>query len=112
MSARWKLARAVEDADVVETQEASGEEVFPLGVLPVDPPGGVDQERLEDARQKVAVSLSLRAADLVDAPGRPGVHGRVDVAEGPLVGRNLAVGMRVPLAQQEQELLLGKLGID
>ena len=40
------------------------------------------------------------------------MHRRVDVAEGELVGRNLAVGVHVPLAQEQHELLLGELRID
>ena len=61
---------------------------------------------------QVAVVAALLAVDLEDAPGRPGVHRRVDVAERPLVGRQLAVRVHVPLARQQHELLLGELGVD
>jgi len=37
---------------------------------------------------------------------------RIDVTEVPLVGRQLAVGMGVPLAGKQQQLALGELGID
>ena len=47
--------------------------------------------------------------DLVDAPRRPGMHRRIDVAERPFVGGELPVGMHVPLAQHQHELLLGEL---
>ena len=57
-------------------------------------------------------SAALLAVDLEDAPGRPGVHRRVDVAELPFVGRHLAVGVHVPFAGQQHELLLGELGVD
>ena len=50
--------------------------------------------------------------DLVDAPGGPGVHGRVHVAERPLVGGDLPVRVHVPLAQEERELILRELRID
>ena len=50
--------------------------------------------------------------DLVDAPCGPGMHRRVDVAEGPFIGRQLPVGMHVPLAQHQQQLLLGEIRID
>ena len=53
----------------------------------------------------------LLAVDLVDAPCRPGEHRRVHVAERPLVGRHLAVGVLVPLAPHQHELVLGELGI-
>ena len=52
------------------------------------------------------------AVDLVHAPRGPRVHRRVDVAERPLVGRDLPVGVHVPLAQEQDELRLGELGVD
>ena len=67
---------------------------------------------MENALEKFPVGHAADApVDLVDTPGRPGVHGRVDVAEGPLVGGNLPVRVHVPLAQEEHELRLGELGI-
>jgi hypothetical protein len=50
--------------------------------------------------------------DLVDAPGGPSVDGRVDVPERPFVRGELAVGVHVPLACQEDQLLLRELGVD
>ena len=68
---------------------------------------------MEDAFQKGAIRLAgLRRVDLVDAPGRPGVDRRVDIAECPLVGGKLAVGVHVPLARQQFKLALGEVGID
>ena len=65
------------------------------------------------ALQEGAVARArLPLLDLVDPPGGPGVDRRVDVAEGPLVGRQLAVGVHVPLAQQQDELPLGEVGVD
>ena len=58
---------AVEDADVVQPEEAALEEVAAVRVLAVDPPGEVGQQALEDAREEVAVAL---AADLGLALGR------------------------------------------
>ena len=40
------------------------------------------------------------------------MHRRVDVVQGELVGRQLPVGVHVPFAQEEDELLLGERGID
>ena len=54
----------------------------------------------------------LVAGDLEDAQRRPGVHGRVDVAERPLVGGQLAVRVHVPLAAQQDQLRLRELGVD
>ena len=91
---------AVEDADVVETEETAGEDVLPLGVLAVHPPGEVEEKLLEDSRKKQAVPLAACPGHLVDPPRRPGVHGRIDVAERELVGGDLAVGVHVPLAEE------------
>ena len=64
---------------------------------------------MEDALEEVDV---LRAVDLEHAQRRPGVHGRVDVAEGPLVGGQLAVRVHVPLAAEQDQLRLRELGVD
>ena len=57
-------------------------------------------------------SPRLRLFEAVGEDGGPGVHRRVDVAEVPLVGRDLAVGVHVPLAQHQLELLLAEVGVD
>ena len=48
----------------------------------------------------------------VDDQRRPGVHRRIDVAEVPLVGRQLAARVHVDVAQHERELLLGEVEVD
>ena len=57
------------------------------------------------SRNAWSAATGQAALDLVDAQGRPGLDGRVDRAEVPLVGRQLAVGVHVPLAGQEQQLV-------
>ena len=52
---------AVEDADVVQAQEAALEDVPPGAVLAVDPPGEVQQQLLEAALEPVPVALALSA---------------------------------------------------
>ncbi len=100
---------AIEDADVVEAEEASLEDVEPAWILPVHPPGEVDDELLEDLLQEIEVSLAALISFLrVDVPGSPGVHGRIDVAEVPLVGGDLAARMEILLLEHEEELLLGE----
>ena len=47
---------AVEDADVVEAEEAALEDVLALGVLAVHPPGEVEQQLVEDALEEPAVA--------------------------------------------------------
>jgi hypothetical protein len=48
----------------------------------------------------------------VDAQGGPGVDGRVDVAEVPLVGGHLTVGVQIAFIEHERQLLLGEVEID
>ncbi len=66
----------------------------------------IDSRKLRSARPVV------RRSDLVHAVGGPGMHGRIHVAQLPLVGGNLAVRVHVPLAQQQDELVLRELRID
>ncbi len=107
-AAGWQL-RAVDRAHVVQAQESALEDVVALGVHAVDPPGEVHQQLLEDLLQEVVV---LRAVDLEDPQGGPRVDRRVDVAEVPLVRGQCTVGVHVPLAAHEQQLVLGVAGID
>ena len=68
---------------------------------------------MEGALEKGAVvHPGQLAVHLVDAPHRPGMHRRIDVAEVPFVGRQLAVRVHVPLAQDQQQLPLGKFRVD
>ena len=104
--------RAVEDADVVESEEPALEEVAVVGVLAVHPPREVRQQPAEDAGQELVVALApdLRLA-LVDVQRGPRGDGRVDVAEVPFVRRDLAVRMQVSGAEQELDLLFGEVDI-
>ena len=109
---------AVEHADVVQAEEAALEDVAPFGVLAVHPPGEVEQQLVEDPLQEREVARVVRvraaalfAVDLEHAPGGPAVHRRVGVAERPLVGGQLAIGMHVPFPGDEHELVLGELRV-
>ena len=61
MAAGGQRCAAVEDADVVEAEEAALEDVVAVGVLAVDPPGEVEQQLVEDALQEGAVALPVIA---------------------------------------------------
>ncbi len=67
------------------------------------------KDALEEGRVAPVPALLV---DLIHAPRRPRVHRRVHVAERPLVSRYLAVGVHVPLAQHENQLALGEVGVD
>src|SRR5262249_15412112 len=102
---------AVEDADVVQTEEAAREDITADRILAVDPPREIEQQLLERTRQEMPIAATL-GANLVHAPAGPSVYRRVDVREVIVGGGQLAVGVQVPLAQEQQQLLPGKLGID
>ena len=69
---------------------------------------------MENSFQKmhVAVAAAGFLVDFVHPPGGVGVHRRVHVAQLPLVGRQLAIRVHVPVAAQQQQLLLGKFGVE
>ncbi len=101
--------RAVERPDVVETEETALEQVAAVRILPVDPPGEVDEHLVEDAAQELDVA---RAVDREHLERRPGLYRRVDVVERPLVGRERAVRVLEPFAMQQDQLVLGEGGVD
>ena len=109
----WQRRGAIEDADVVQAQEPALEQVAVVGILAVHPPGEVRQQPVEHPRQELAVALAanLRLA-LVHVQRRPRRHRRVDIAEVPLIRRDLAVGVQIPGAEQQLDLLLGEVDVD
>ena len=102
-SPRGQHRRAVERPDVVEPEEAALEDVVAERVLAVHPPGEVDQQLVEGARQEVEVGP---AVDPEHRKRRPRLDRRVHVAEVPLVGGQLAVRVHVPLAAHQEQLVL------
>ena len=64
---------------------------------------------MEDPLEELVV---LVARDLEHPQRGPRVHRRVDVAERPLVGGQLAVRVHVPLAAEQDQLRLRELGVD
>ena len=69
-SDRFGLA-AVENADVVQAEEATLKGVAALGVLAVDPPGEVEQQLVEDLLQEVDVALASLLAARSRRPAGP-----------------------------------------
>src|SRR6266436_6276604 len=100
---------AVEDPNVVEPQESALEDVHSVGVLAIDPPGEIEQQLVEDALQKFPVTLSvLLLVNLVNPPCCPGMNWRIHITECPFVRRTLSIGVHIPLAKHEYQLLFGK----
>src|SRR5271157_717884 len=94
VAAGGKRFGAVKHPDVVESQEPSLENVPAIGVLAIHPPGEIEQELVKDLLEKLPIRAATPPRDnRVYAPRRPGMYGRVDVAEGPLVSRELAIGV-------------------
>ncbi len=111
--ARRQRRAAIEDADVVEAEEASLEDMLAETVLAVHPPGEVQQQLVEGRLEEVQIQLapqSVLGAQQEDR--RKGVHWRVHVTEVPLIGRQLAVGVQVVPAQHQLHLLLGEIRVD
>jgi len=66
---------AVEHTDVVEAQKSALEDIAPLGVFAIHPPGEIEQQLVKDAFQEGAVGLAAALVlHLVYAPGGPGMH--------------------------------------
>src|SRR2546425_3942748 len=113
MPAGWERRGAVENSDVIEAQEAALEDVHAFGIFAIDPPGKVEEKLVEDSFEKGAVGGGAEAPlDLVDAPSSPGVHRRIDVAEGPLISGKLAVWVHVPFAEKQDELVFGEIRVN
>ena len=107
-----ELGAPVEDADVVETEESPGEHVAPGGVLAVDPPAEVQHQPLKRPFQEPGVGATEGALHIVEEEGGPGVHRGIHIAEVPLVGGNLPIGVGIETAQHQQQLLLGEIEVD
>src|SRR5260370_18052813 len=104
---------AIEDSDIIQAEKSALENVHAVGVLAIHPPSEVQQQLVKNPLQKCPVALAMALLiDLVYAPCRPGVHWRIHFAQRPLVSRNLSVGMHLPLAQHQCQLLLGEIRVD
>ena len=112
VAARGQRFRAIEHADVVQTEEAARKNVFAFDILAIHPPRKIQQQLLKNARQEMAVARAFRARDLIDAPCSPRMNGRIHVVEREFVRGQLSIGMHVPFAHKEHELLLGEIGIN
>src|SRR5208283_5593413 len=76
MAASGEGSAAVEDADVVEAKKSALKNVHAFSIFAVHPPGEIQQQLMEDAHQKCPVTTApLFLVDLVNAPGRPRMHG-------------------------------------
>src|SRR5690349_7559714 len=92
---------AIENANVIETEEAAFKNVGAFRVFSIDPPGEVHEQLVEDALEKRKIPYAFDAAiNLEYTQGSPSVNRRIDIAKRPFVSGNLPVGMHVPFAEK------------
>src|SRR5438128_8944754 len=100
MAAARQRGAAVEDADIVQAQKASLEDVLAEAVLAIHPPGEVQHELMEGALEEIQVALAVQGLFCrVEENTGPGVHWRIHVAEVPFVRRDLSGWMHVLILQ-------------
>lgn len=71
----------------------------------------IQNELLESSGQKHPIPLAPLVGHFVDPPNGPRMNRGVDIFEGKLIGRYLPIGGHVPLPEEQDELVLGKLGV-
>src|SRR5258707_15389970 len=109
MASSGQRLRTVEYPDVVETQKPALEYVHAIRVLAIYPPREIQQEFMKYAFEEAPVGAPADTfLDLVDAPRRPGMYRRGDVAGPPLLGGQLPVRGPIPHPQHGGEWFLGK----
>lgn len=88
---RGQWLGAVEETDIIESQEATFKDIFTVCIFSVYPPRKVKQKLLEDSLKKInilaAIQLSL---NLERSEGGPGVYWRVDIAKIPFISLSLS----------------------
>src|ERR1700749_2219232 len=105
MPAGWQRLRPVKNSDVVEPKEAALEDIRPVGIFAIHPPGEVQQQFVKDFLEKIAIGNSTDSPfDFINAKRSPGMYRRIHVAKCPLIRGQLPVGMHVPFAKKKNEL--------
>jgi hypothetical protein len=85
---------AVEDADVVQSEESTFKDIVSKSVLAIHPPREVQQQFLEDPSQKGSITLpGCHLLVYIDSPSCHSLHRRIHVAKVPLIGRDLTITM-------------------
>ena len=67
---------------------------------------------LEPIPVTTPAAVIAEAIHVVNPPHCPGVNGGIEIAELPLVGGQLAVGVLKLLEEEKPELVLGERGVD
>jgi hypothetical protein len=81
-----KRLGAVKDADIVEAEETSLEQILAFHVLSINPPGKVHQQLLEHALEEVEVLSTVNLPFYLEyTEGSPRVHRGIDVFVVPFI---------------------------
>src|ERR1700751_5318093 len=108
---QWRTA--VKNPDIVEPEKPALEEASTKPVLAVHPPAEIRRQPAEYSLQKMEIGLTAeRLFHAVEKDRRPGLYRRIDIAEVPLISRDLPGRMQVDLSEQQVELLLGEINVD
>ncbi len=91
---------AIENADIIQPQKPTGENMIVVSVFSVDPPSKVNQQLVKNSREKLMIGLTILFPNFIYSQRRPSMNGRVDVAKRKLISRNLSAGMHVPFPQK------------
>ena len=103
---------AVKHTDVIQTEEATGEQMLPVNVLTVHPPREIDEQLLKHTCEELPITTTAWSGHLIDTPAGPGMNRRVHVRKSEFVCRNLPVGMHVPFTKHQDQLRLGKFRVN
>src|SRR5262249_5935941 len=96
---------AVENADIVQSQKSALEKIAPGRIFAIDPTGEIQQQLPEGILEKLDVFVSAELfVDAVGEQSSPSVNRRIDVAEVPFVGGNLAARVQIDLVQHQIQL--------
>ena len=102
VAARRERRGAIEDADIIQAQETALKNIRAFRIFAIDPPSEVEKQFVKNFFKEGAIADATDAAfNFVNAPGGPGVDGRIYVTEGPFVRGELAVRMHVPFAEKK-----------
>src|SRR5262245_66223688 len=113
MAAGGQRRAAVKYADVVESKEAAFKEVLAKAIFAVHPPAEVQHQLGKRPPEEFQVGFALeRLFRPIQEDRCPRVHGRVGVAEVPLVSRELTGRMQEELLQDQAELCVRESHID
>ena len=109
----WQQGAAVEDANIVEPEKTAFVKIVAGAIFAVSPPSEVPCQLGKNPPQELEIAIPAQCLFRpVEKDRGPGVHRRIDIAEVPLIGRDLTAGVLISPDKQEVELLLGEIYVD